>query len=503
MNIKEATEQIKGAIEAYLVKDDHGLYCIPFRMQRPIIMLGPPGVGKTAIVEQIAEEMDINFVSYSITHHTRQSALGLPFIAKEEFDGREYSVSEYTMSEIIASVFRARSETGVDEGILFLDEVNCVSETLAPAMLQFLQYKTFGMHRLPEGWVIVCAGNPPEYNRAAREFDPAMLDRLMKIDVEPDVNVWQEYAAAHGVHPAVTTYLDAKPGSFYNVRANARGSKIVTSRGWEDLSRMIQAYERLGKVPPASMPGRYLQDVEIADDFSVYYELFCKYRDDYRITDILEGIVSDELVVRAQNALFDERIALVGLMLDSLLHRVHEVIQFEEALKFVREDLLDMKLRLESNNDATSVIQKRIESAENESALGNKVKASIGDRAVIKAERVKVLNKIRRAVQKNEGSRDPFVASKESFNEECKNLTSRAKHAVFGLDNSFKYFDRAFGSDSQESLIFVTKLSADPLLVRLVSNYGSAEYVKHNKSMLFTERGVELLKEIESIEELL
>ena len=400
MNIKEATEEIKGAIEAYLVKDDHGLYCIPFRMQRPIIMLGPPGVGKTAIVEQIAEEMDINFVSYSITHHTRQSALGLPFIASEKFDGREYNVSEYTMSEIIASVFRARSETGVDEGILFLDEVNCVSETLAPAMLQFLQYKTFGMHRLPEGWIIVCAGNPPEYNRAAREFDPAMLDRLMKIDVEPDVNVWQEYAAAHGVHPAVTTYLDAKPGSFYNVRANARGSKIVTSRGWEDLSRMIQAYERLGKVPPASMPGRYLQDAEIADDFSVYYELFCKYRDDYRITDILEGIVSDELVVRAQNALFDERIALVGLMLDSLLHRVHEVIQFEEALKFVREDLLDMKLRLESNNDAPSVIQKRIESAENESTLGNKVKASIGDRAVIKAERVKVLNKIRRAVQK-------------------------------------------------------------------------------------------------------
>ena len=191
MNIKEAAEQIEGAIRAYLAKDDHGLPCIPFRMQRPIIMLGPPGVGKTAIVEQIAERMDINFVSYSITHHTRQSALGLPFIAHEEFDGREYSVSEYTMSEIIAAVHRARKESGVDEGILFLDEVNCVSETLAPAMLQFLQYKTFGMHRLPEGWIIVTAGNPPEYNRAAREFDPAMLDRLLKIEVEPDVNVWQ------------------------------------------------------------------------------------------------------------------------------------------------------------------------------------------------------------------------------------------------------------------------------------------------------------------------
>lgn len=110
MNIKEASDQIKGAVRAYLSKDDHGLYRIPFRMQRPIIMLGPPGVGKTAVVEQIADEMGVNFVSYSITHHTRQSALGLPFISEEEFGGKSYSVSEYTMSEIIAAVYRAQGE---------------------------------------------------------------------------------------------------------------------------------------------------------------------------------------------------------------------------------------------------------------------------------------------------------------------------------------------------------------------------------------------------------
>ena len=119
MNIKDATEQIEGAIRAYLSRDEHGLLRIPFRMQRPIIMLGPPGVGKTAVVAQIAEELDINFVSYSITHHTRQSALGLPFIAQEEFEGESYSVSEYTMSEIIASVYDYMAVTGRKTGILF------------------------------------------------------------------------------------------------------------------------------------------------------------------------------------------------------------------------------------------------------------------------------------------------------------------------------------------------------------------------------------------------
>ena len=217
MNIKQAKKQIENATRAYLAKDARGVYRIPQSMQRPMVVFGPPGVGKTAVVSQVADELGINFVSYSITHHTRQSALGLPFISTEVFDGREYHVADYTMSEIIAAVHRVRKESGVDEGILFLDEVNCVSETLAPAMLQFLQFKTFGMHRLPDGWVIVCAGNPPEYNRAAREFDPAILDRIKRIDVDANLEVWQEYAVTHGVHPAVTTFLDAKPEDGFSV----------------------------------------------------------------------------------------------------------------------------------------------------------------------------------------------------------------------------------------------------------------------------------------------
>ena len=64
------------------------------------------------------------------------------------------------MSEIIASVYNRIENDGAKEGILFLDEINCVSETLAPSMLQFLQYKIFGTHRVPDGWIVVTAGNP-------------------------------------------------------------------------------------------------------------------------------------------------------------------------------------------------------------------------------------------------------------------------------------------------------------------------------------------------------
>ena len=121
MNIKRAKEEIKNTIQAYLLKDEYGEYEIPVNAQRPVFLIGAPGIGKTQIMEQIARECRIGLVSYTITHHTRQSAIGLPFISKKEFDGKEKAVTEYTMSEIVASVYEKIQETGVREGILFID----------------------------------------------------------------------------------------------------------------------------------------------------------------------------------------------------------------------------------------------------------------------------------------------------------------------------------------------------------------------------------------------
>ena len=101
MNIKQAKDYIKNSVQIYLKKDEFGDYRIPVVRQRPIFLLGAPGIGKTAIMEQVAQELGIALVSYSMTHHTRQSALGLPFISHKRYGDMEYDVSEYTMSEII------------------------------------------------------------------------------------------------------------------------------------------------------------------------------------------------------------------------------------------------------------------------------------------------------------------------------------------------------------------------------------------------------------------
>ena len=230
MNIKQAKEYIKSSVRLYLKKDEFGEYQVPVVRQRPIFLLGAPGIGKTAIMEQIAQEMGLALVAYSMTHHTRQSALGLPFITQKKYGDKEYQVSEYTMSEIIASVYDTMENSGIKEGILFLDEINCVSETLAPSMLQFLQYKVFGRHQVPEGWVIVTAGNPPEFNKSVREFDVVTMDRLKLLEVEADYETWKEYARERQIHNGIMTYLELKKDHFYVMEMTTKGRSYVTAR---------------------------------------------------------------------------------------------------------------------------------------------------------------------------------------------------------------------------------------------------------------------------------
>ena len=80
MNIQQAKEEIKNTVKAYLTKNAYGEYQITNINQRPLLLIGPPGIGKTQIMAQIAKECKIGLVSYTITHHTRQSAVGLPYL---------------------------------------------------------------------------------------------------------------------------------------------------------------------------------------------------------------------------------------------------------------------------------------------------------------------------------------------------------------------------------------------------------------------------------------
>lgn len=484
MNIASAKNQIKDTVEAYLQKDDAGMYVIAPVHQRPIFMVGAPGIGKTAIMEQVAQELGIGIVSYSMTHHTRQSALGLPRIEHREFDGMEYEASEYTMSEIVASVYDYIKASGCRQGILFLDEINCVSETLYPSMLQFLQYKTFGKHKVPDDWVIVCAGNPPEYNRSVHEFDIVTLDRLRQIDIEPDYAVWKSYASAKGVHPAVTTFLDAKRDCFYKVESKAGGGKsFVTARGWEDLAQIIGLYEEMDKPVDRDLIVQYLRDEDIADQFSVYYALFKKYRADYQVGRILDGNPAPEVYSRARAAEFDERIALVGLLLDSLAGECSKTIDQENTVISARDVLREIKGELLGGASIDSTLIERL--GERESKLARALEANTMSAANIRKERLSIalLRALVSACTLEKTMQGPaaFETLQRLYGEEVAKIQPLVDAADAKMSNAFQFVADVF--ESREMLVFLAEITTRATTTQFISHYGNEAFYKYNDQL--------------------
>ena len=488
MDIKRAKQEIKDSIEAYLAKDEFGEYLIPAIRQRPILLMGAPGIGKTQIMEQIARECKVGLVSYTITHHTRQSAVGLPFIKEKTFGQETFSVTEYTMSEIIASVYEKMEKTGLREGILFIDEINCVSETLAPMMLQFLQGKTFGNQKVPEGWVIVTAGNPPEYNKSVREFDVVTLDRIKRIDVQPDFEVWKEYAYEQGIHPAVISYLELRRKNFYRMENTVDGRIFATARGWEDLSRLIQVYETLDKEVDREVVYQYIQHPLIAKDFAAYLALYNKYKTDYAVEDLLQGKWTPITLGKIRNASLDEHLSIVGL-LNGKLSQLFADCYFMDAyvtklygyMTEYRDNLPEMTLE--------SIYKK----AENDFQIAKKSE-------LLTKNEEKVFIRTVNFFENEISEKDTYEQTKIAFTAEADSLETQIEYTSQMLQNVFDFMEAAFG-DSQDLVAFITVLNANYYSLWFIRENGSDQYYRHIKGLLFDNRQKQILGQMEELEQ--
>ena len=439
-------------------------------------------------MEQIARECKVGLVSYTITHHTRQSAVGLPFIKEKTFGQETFSVTEYTMSEIIASVYEKMEKTGLREGILFIDEINCVSETLAPMMLQFLQGKTFGNQKVPEGWVIVTAGNPPEYNKSVREFDVVTLDRIKRIDVQPDFEVWKEYAYEQGIHPAVISYLELRRKNFYRMENTVDGRIFATARGWEDLSRLIQVYETLDKEVDREVVYQYIQHPMIAKDFAAYLALYNKYKTDYAVEDLLQGKWTPITLGKIRNASLDEHLSIVGL-LNGKLSQLFADCYFMDAyvtklygyMTEYRDNFPEMTLE--------SIYKK----AENDFQTAKKSE-------LLTKNEEKVFIRTVNFFENEISEKDTYEQTKIAFTAEADSLETQIEYTSQMLQNVFDFMEAAFG-DSQEMVAFITELNANYYSLWFIRENGSDQYYRHNKGLLFDNRQKQILGQMEELEQ--
>ncbi len=348
--IEEAKNSLIDGIKIYLQKKPTGDYVMQEVNRLPFYLEGSPGIGKTEIVSQIADEMGIGFVSFSLTHHTRNSLLGLPVIKDLEYG----KYTEYTMSEIIAKVLEAK-ENGHNEGILLLDEFSCVSDSIMPAMLAFLQTKNIGTHCLPEGWVIVLCGNPPEYNRSAKRFDAAILDRIRKISIQFDSGVFLAYAQKNEFHPTICSFLKMNPQHVYHCEYVNKEPILVTCRGWENLSHALYGTELLGKSAEHNMVKQFIKSDDVVYEFVKFYNL-----NQLGITEKeIENILSGKDHARYFEAYADKDYSvwwnMLGVIVDYMKTKHQSLSKYVEK-RNLAEDIID---ELMKSQDIYNQIKRR------------------------------------------------------------------------------------------------------------------------------------------------
>ena len=324
------------------------------------------------------------------------------------------------------------------------------------------------------------------------------LDRLKKIDVEADFPVWKEYAYRQGIHPAVISYLELRRENFYRVENTVDGKLFATARGWEDLSQLIQVYEKMGKTVDRDVAYQYIQHRMIAKDFANYLELYYKYRTDYKVEDILNGRWDTNVLQKIGTAPFDEHLSIVSLMsgrLGEMFRECHRqdayVAKLYEYLIYYRENQSVMMLddvRMMAEKDLAEQKKAEVLTREQENTLTRVIDALTRFSLELKGELF--------------ADDAAFVRVRELFGREKEELDSLQAHASETLENAFRFMEDAFG-ESQEMVAFVTELNANYYSVWFIRENGCDLYYRYNKGLLFDERHQDVVKQMDEAETML
>ena len=351
-------------------------------------------------------------------------------------------------------------------------------------MLQFLQCKTFGNQALPEGWLIVAAGNPPEYNKSVRDFDVVTLDRVKRINVEEDYGVWKEYARRRGLHGAVLSYLDIRKDSFYRIENTADGLQFATARGWEDLSELLYAYEKLGLRADREVVGEYIQMPRIAKDFANYLDLFYKYQKTYHVEGILSGTWEPITVRELRAAPFDEKLSVMGLVLSRLSEEARNTRRQDALTDALHKALTEFREKIADAPPAAVLDQllwKRRTALKQAREAGRLDRESrdLGQREM------NALEDYRQRLDREAVPPEEAMDSVRGwFGEEVARRKQLAEETGAMFTNAFRFLETTFG-DSQELVIFVTEITAGYDTSWFVEQFGCDAYFRHNRELLF------------------
>jgi MoxR-like ATPase len=191
---------------------------------RPVFLWGPPGIGKSSLVAQFAEQLGIPCVSLLGSQLAPEDLIGVPRI-----DG---GVSRFCPPAEIA-----RSEPYC----LFLDELNACSHEVQKAFYSLIHERRIGEYHLPAGSVVIGAGNRAQDSAIVKPMSSALLNRMVHVHLQVSHRDWMAWARAQNIHPSVLTYLELRPDHLWSAPPKHE-EPFSTPRSWHMLSDALHEY---------------------------------------------------------------------------------------------------------------------------------------------------------------------------------------------------------------------------------------------------------------------
>lgn len=191
------------------------------KAQQPVFIEGAPGIGKSQIVSQTAERMELELIDIRAVLLDPVDLRGLPHV---NGDGRAH----WCMPD-----FLPRKGSGV----LFLDELNRAPTLVQNACLQLILDRRLGEYQLPKGWSILAAGNGS--GSGVTKMDPALRSRFIFLDAEIDIDDWSKWALTADIEPTVLAFIRMRPDLLHSFN-NGKDRSFPCPRSWEFVSRVCQ-----------------------------------------------------------------------------------------------------------------------------------------------------------------------------------------------------------------------------------------------------------------------
>jgi energy-coupling factor transporter ATP-binding protein EcfA2 len=223
-------------------------------LQNPVMLWGPPGIGKSSLIHQIAKELKLGVIDLRLAQLEPTDLRGVPMPNRETGRADWYLPAFWPTAATEDTTRKVKNEDGtfstvavkegccvIGPGIVFLDEIEKAPVSVKNASLQLVLDRMVGSYKLPDDWTIVCAGNREEDGCFSQPLGAALSNRMCHLDIEPDIDAWGKWARDNGVLEDVIAYLHFAPSSLYK---QTEEHAFPSPRSWVMASKLIQSVKQ-------------------------------------------------------------------------------------------------------------------------------------------------------------------------------------------------------------------------------------------------------------------